>query len=577
MKKRIVSVLLVLALCLAVFPAPVSAASARKQAVITDTGLSGEFVYGVGGGMGLIWQEDDTKLLIDKNGTVYRQSSSWMDVDPVSGLVTVGYDGYYKLDGGQLVLSLKQVEDNVKAFIAEHYPMGEVTSVLANYLGEFHEGYAVSSFRVVFDDNEEQLMYEVCAVIGSNGLVTYMTPLLAFTSATGYPLSWYLDDCSEGLIPYRSEYYDEADGGNLKWYEGGYMDASGSRVLTFEKENGKVYYGAEAGEKFADGDGLSYWEGYRNGYAVVENDRYMYALMDRSGRLTTPFQYTTLYNDTGRYPAAELSGKGWGYIDTAGVELIPFIYEDAKGEFNNVFTVEKNGRWGVVDLDNRTVVPFEYDFMSAPDEGIVYAVKNGKVYTMGFADAGSGDITEAGKWAVHCVFSDVPKGIWYEPYLQMAYDAGIVGGRLDGTYQPEGTLRHGEIMVIAANLHSRMKNDHYDFQGLRRAGYHWAGPFLDYCRAEGIIDDRFNDKLDDPVTREEMAYYFAHTLSDRYYGGVKPVSLTDIEGTVYKADIEKLAQSDIVGGGPGGLYRPGDTVTRAEAAVFIRNILSRIL
>ncbi|MCR4804785.1 MAG: S-layer homology domain-containing protein, partial [Clostridia bacterium] len=110
----------------------------------------------------------------------------------------------------------------------------------------------------------------------------------------------------------------------------------------------------------------------------------------------------------------------------------------------------------------------------------------------------------------------------------------------------------------------------------RRAGEHWAGPFWEYCKAEGIIDSRFDGRLDEPVTREEMAYYFAHTLNERYYGGSHPVAISDVESSPYRDDILKLAKADIVGGGPTGTFRPGDFVTRAEATVFVRNILNRL-
>ncbi|MCR4805333.1 MAG: WG repeat-containing protein, partial [Clostridia bacterium] len=514
MIKRIASILLVLALCLAAFPAQAFAdRSSLKQVVITDTGLTGEYIYNTGG-LGLIEQADGTRLLIDDKGTVYRRTTGWMDYDPASGLYSIGSDGYYRLSDGQLVLSRQQIEESVKAFMIENLGLSaaDIAGFDLAFLGEMTDGYATCNFVVALQEADDLVRYDFYAFIDEGGLVRFMTPLFGYTSATGYPLSYYVGTYGEGLVPCIAQYHDEADHWLLKWYEGGYRDTLGNDVLVFESPDGRPYDEDQEFVTRYDGRELSSWEAFHNGHATVANRDYLYGLMDRGGNITVPFAYEFLYNEVGEYPAAGLPNGKYGFIDVKGNTVIPFMYEDAKGEFAGAFVVKDNGKFGVVDRENETIVPFEYDRMSSPQGNTVYAIKKGKVYTMGFANAGSGDITADGKWAAHCVFSDVPKGSWYEPHVQAAYDAGIVGGRADGTFNPLGTLRHGEIMVMVANLHSRMKNDHYDFQGLRRAGEHWAGPFWEYCKAEGIIDSRFDGRLDEPVTREEMAYYFAHTL-----------------------------------------------------------------
>ena len=174
-------------------------------------------------------------------------------------------------------------------------------------------------------------------------------------------------------------------------------------------------------------------------------------------------------------------------------------------------------------------------------------------------------------------FTDVRLSDWFYDQVKAAYTAGIVTGMTKTTYVPnlpDGQLKHGQIMVMVANLHSRQKKD--DFKAYSVPGDHWAASFRDYCKQEGIIDDRFDDKLDVPVTRAEMSYYFANCLKSSSYKNKKSVSLSDIADEPYKAEITKLAKADIVGGFPDGTFRPGDLVTRAQAAVFISNILDAI-
>ena len=175
---------------------------------------------------------------------------------------------------------------------------------------------------------------------------------------------------------------------------------------------------------------------------------------------------------------------------------------------------------------------------------------------------------------VSYIFKDVSSGAWYENFLQNAYDAGIVGGTSADTYTPDGNLSHGQIMVMAANLHSKQKGDNYDFQANKKAGEAWYQVFEDYCKAEGIIDGRFDGKEGQNVTREEMAYYFAHTLDAASYKDKQEISFNDVAGSAYEDDILTLAKANIVGGKGDGKYDPAALVTRAEASVFVSNILN---
>ncbi|MCR4724353.1 MAG: 5'-nucleotidase C-terminal domain-containing protein [Clostridia bacterium] len=180
-------------------------------------------------------------------------------------------------------------------------------------------------------------------------------------------------------------------------------------------------------------------------------------------------------------------------------------------------------------------------------------------------------------------FSDVNEGDWFVDHVQAAFASDIIAGFHDGTYRPDGNLTHAQIMVMAANLHSEQKKDEYDFQANRKDGDAWYQVFEDYCVAEGIVSAEtfgaggpFEGKENENVTRAQMAFYFANTLADESYTDKKEVALSDISGHIFAPEIEKLAKADIVGGFPDGTYRPEELVTRAQAAVFVHNILNAI-
>lgn len=564
MMRRTTILLLIFALCLALVPAQSHAIQNPMKAVIKDTGFLGMYVYNYDGAV-VIEQGGGRFQLIDASGKLLRQANQWMEPDVASGIYILGLDGYYRLKDNSTVFTREQMEASVTAFLQEHYPVGEIVSLQTLVMRGFHEGVASNSFRAAIDEAGQRYIYDFCALINTRGLVEYMTPLQSFTSGSGFPIMWDLSNRSEGLVQYTQQYYDREE--DVQTYEVGYLDTEGNPVLVFSDIDRPV-----EGAIVRSLSEVHYADDFHNGVAVAYSPDGQVSLIDRSGRLLMPFRDGSIYNDTGAYPVAFDGNSKWGYIDTSGLQILPQEYDFAAGSYGLLFTVQKDGKCGVVDENGAVIVPFEYEAMSHPNGGSVYAVKNGKVYAITFEE--DGGTAPSGTEKVSEVFKDVSAGVWYEAYLQNAYDNDIVGGKGNGIYDPDGNLTHAEIMVMVANLHARMK---HDAAGPRPvSGGHWADAYRLYCKEEGIIDDRFDTKLNEFVTREEMAYYFARTLEPKYYVDVTDISFDDIADSPYKAEIMKLAKADIVGGKAYNHYDPKALVKRSEAAVFITNVLMAI-
>ena len=572
--KHAFSIVLSLALCLAMLPAQCFAVSAPKEAVIKEAPVSSELAFNQGG-LGLIQAKDGTRYLIDREGGIYRSGKAWMDYVAYAESYIVDGEGYFDYPLGETWFTFEQLEKNVAAFLQEHNQLSETPSVLVEITYPFSGPYATCSFAAVIMDGDQPLKYEFYALIDKTGSVHYATPLMSLTAGGGFPIAWSLGNSAEGLVRF-TEVYADREGTNYL-YETGYMDLDGNQVLVFSNNSGRD---PEDPAVVSDTSDVAALDDFHNGVAVIGNSRQKDSLIDRSGKVLLPFTHDSIYNDCGEYPVVYDEGKGWGYIDTAGAIVIPQEYEDAMGSWDNVFTVKKNGKWGVVDTDNKEVVPFEYDFMSSPEGGTVYACKGSKAYIITFEDATpEEELTPWGTKKVSAIFTDVPAGAWYEQFLQTAYENGIVGGKGNGLYDPSGNLKHGEIMVMVSQLHALAKGE--KFQAAPNPGAHWAKAYCDYCKAEGIIDGRFDSKLDEYVTRAEMAYYFANALEDSYYLDKADVSLSDIATEEYGGDILKLAKADIVTGyevqgQTAKEFRPANLVTRAEATVFIKNLLGAI-
>ena len=380
MAKRIA--VCVLTLCLLFLLTQCTQAPAPEDPVdIAEISVPGEIECNTDG-LALVRDESGLYSLVDRTGAVLLQSGFWMEYDSSSNVCAALGEAYYSYPDCEVLFTREQMEENVTAFLQENAPLGEVVSLRTNIMSPFSEGYAANDFTVLFDDGYDQREYDFYALIDKNGLVHYATPLLAYTSGGGFPLLFTLDDSSEGLVRFTSEYCDRD--GFWSWYEVGFKDSEGNDVLVFS--NGSNRDPDDTSVTVIDGSPYSHIGSFYNGFAVIEDHDQKQSLIDRAGNVLLPFAYDSIQNHCGSYPAVSDIYKGWGYIDTAGEVVIPLEYGFAAGSYGTYFVVERSGKYGVVDADNEPVVPFEYDWMSSPYEGVIYANKEDRAYVITFKD-----------------------------------------------------------------------------------------------------------------------------------------------------------------------------------------------
>ena len=80
----------------------------------------------------------------------------------------------------------------------------------------------------------------------------------------------------------------------------------------------------------------------------------------------------------------------WGFIDTAGKEAIPFIYENADNFSEGFASVKLNGKWGFINKTGKEITPIKYDSVCDFSEGFAKVKLNGK---WGFIDKTGKEIT----------------------------------------------------------------------------------------------------------------------------------------------------------------------------------------
>lgn len=589
MNKRILAICLALVLCLSLVPAAVFAESPLYTYKEIKTGVAATNVTMMGNGMCSFktCDEDGTvsfRGVLAPTGKVMLTRSPGPAEGMMAGNATneTLYAGY-----GDAIVDLQRVtryarydatelsdtyEEGMNTFFDLKIYDGEgefrsyVSDILARYEGCSPTAlwgptliyFGNDGYLTVYETDREDATYAY--IIDLQTLQVKLKQMIDDGSPLAEGEWWSVTSVNDGLIAYYHR-KQEWKGTDLVTSDvsAGWMDINGTHKLSVDANK---YYS---------------WWNFSDGMAKVSNPTgMMYGYVDKTGKEVV----RCIYDDAGDFnegyaPVRDMDGRV-GYIDKTGKVVISLHYNYACGYGDGLFTVGYAGQYdeyfGMVDRNDQEVVPVKYTDITIAKNGVAYAVKDGEIVILKFTkdEAAAHDVTN--------VFTDVHAGDWFVSYLQTAYDSGIVNGMTKDTFVPnlpEGSLTHGQILVMAAQLRSRLENDNYDFSAHNIAGAHWATSYLNYCKEKGITDDRYDKVLNKPVTRSEMAFYFGNVLPEKYYKDKLPdISFPDIAGDRYETEIMRLARAGIVGGRPDGTYAPTDPLSRAESTVFITNILN---
>ena len=182
-------------------------------------------------------------------------------------------------------------------------------------------------------------------------------------------------------------------------------------------------------------------------------------------------------------------------------------------------------------------------------------------------------------------FTDVPEGAWYEGYVSHVYDAGIMGGKAEGVFDPDGTVTRAEFVTVMARLSGEGLSGYEDavsaFPDADASA--WYGPYMGWGIATGLVKGQGDGKLApaSPVSRAEMVTFMARFMD---YMNVKlPVDITaersfsDTDANAYYAEpLEVLRKSGLITGDGTGRFNPAGTSGRHSMAALISRYLDAV-
>ena len=317
----------------------------------------------------------------------------------------------------------------------------------------------------------------------------------------------------------------------------------------------------------------------------------------------------------------------FGFANSQREIVIPMIYTSVLDFHLGLAQVQLNGRLGVIRQDGTYLIAPEYDTLSHMDAGLYITQKGTKwgVVSLLPFPSGEGEVTQVFYDFVYdsAQFTQVggmdtliltqgenrtlvpyyqitqlmlerqvpsarfplPRGLlpdfqdvsprdWFDVWVDLAYNLGLMEGTGSGNFSPHATMTVAEAIQLAAEMESRQTGDNFHTQP-PAGGSSWYRPAVDYCIASGIIGPVEFSDYTRAVTRAELAHIFASTTLARTLPQVNDpaqvkAAVPDVsEGDYASEEIYGLYAKGLLAGTDSSFtFRPNAPITRAEAAAM---------
>ena len=177
-----------------------------------------------------------------------------------------------------------------------------------------------------------------------------------------------------------------------------------------------------------------------------------------------------------------------------------------------------------------------------------------------------------GSRAYNDEFTDVSPDAWYYPWIRGVFEYGIMDGKSASVFDPAGNLTIAETIKIAATLHKGYHTGATEFT----QGAPWYEVYADYALKNGIPVGAYIN-YSAAATRSDFASIIAGALPDEAVTQINRIAdgaIPDVrESYSYGPAVYKLYRAGVLTGyDSAGSFRPGLSLTRAEAAAIIMRL-----
>lgn len=171
-------------------------------------------------------------------------------------------------------------------------------------------------------------------------------------------------------------------------------------------------------------------------------------------------------------------------------------------------------------------------------------------------------------------FSDVPASQWFANDVRQAYELGLVNGKGDGKFDPNGNLTIAEAITMAVQIHAT-----YYGNTFVPGGNPWYANAVLYAVNNNMIQADSYGNYASYATRLDLVGLFTSIPMEEFprinrVSWIPDVSqYIDYENTSYADYIYRFYAAGVLTGGEGGAFKPEALVKRSEAAAIINRVV----
>lgn len=182
------------------------------------------------------------------------------------------------------------------------------------------------------------------------------------------------------------------------------------------------------------------------------------------------------------------------------------------------------------------------------------------------ANSGMGNFREVG---VYPGFSDVPEDVWYTNDVKQACRLGLMGGKGNGLFDPDGNLTLAEAVTIAARIHSI-----YHGKVFNPGGNPWYQNAVDYAVENYILYEDEYENYTLNAYREDFANILFYALPVEEYPRINRVAwVSDLTWeNEYIDEMYTLYAAGVLTGSNTGAFQPDSYITRSQAAAIVARV-----
>ena len=187
-----------------------------------------------------------------------------------------------------------------------------------------------------------------------------------------------------------------------------------------------------------------------------------------------------------------------------------------------------------------------------------------------------GNFSKKNVWS-DSLFRDAAETDWFYANVRSVYEYGLMIGKGDRIFDPDGSVTVAEILTVAARLHAIYHAGSDAFAPTDP----WYAGYAAYCLENGIVAS-LPEELDAPASRGLIAAVLAAALPEEELEAINAVAdgaIPDVsEDDPFGPAVYRLYRAGVlIGNDEKGTFSPYSDVKRSEAAAAVTRMIDKTL